>query len=89
MIKSSESVGGNNAPAAMRLAAVRAGQAVALCDVEGGRQLRHRLAEMGLLPGTKFTVEATSKGPFIVCVKNTRMVLGHGLVEKIRVKPAS
>ena len=88
MIKSSESVGGNNA-AAIHLTDVRAGQAVALCDVEGGRQLRHRLAEMGLLPGTRFTVEAASKGPFIVCVKNTRMVLGHGLVEKIRVKPAS
>lgn len=70
------------------LSAARAGQEVTLVGVQGEGPLHHRLAEMGLLPGVRLTVVRASQGPFIVLIKNTRLVLSRGLVEKVLVTSA-
>jgi len=73
----------------MPLALAGAGQEVTLARVCGGRQLQHRLAEIGLVPGQRFRVLTRgSPGPFIISVKDTRLVLGHGMVHRIFVHPA-
>ena len=65
------------------------GQEVQLLSVQGGKRLRHRLAEIGLVPGTKFRVITPGKpGPFIVSVKNHRLVLGQEMVQRLLVCPA-
>jgi len=56
-------------------------------DVRGGRGLHRRLAEMGLGPGSRFVVETSGRpGPFIIRVKGSRLVLGHGMVTRVFVR---
>lgn len=73
----------------MPLLLASAGQEVELAAVRGGRQLQHRLAEMGLTPGVRLRVVTKgSPGPLIVSVKGVRMVLGQGMAARIHVRPA-
>ena len=74
---------------AMPLALASKGQEVVLASVHGGRGLQHRLAEMGLTPGVRFKVIAKGRpGPFIVLLRDSRLILGHGMVHRIYVCPA-
>ena len=71
------------------LSMVSPGQEVQLVTVEGGRRLLHRLAEMGLSPGACFRIVACGRpGPFIISLKDARLVLGQGMVSRIIVRPA-
>jgi len=73
----------------MPLALASTGQEVKLASVRGGRGLQHRLAEMGLAPGARFRIVAKGNpGPFIISVKDTRLVLGHAMVHRVFVFPA-
>ena len=64
------------------------GRKVRLHMVCAGRQLTARLASMGLVPGAEVEViRRSAKGPFVVSVKETRLVLGRGMVSKILVAP--
>ncbi|MFW6106995.1 MAG: FeoA family protein [bacterium] len=72
----------------MPLAMARRGETVELVDVRGGRGLHRRLAEMGLGPGSRFVVETSGRpGPFVIRVKGSRLVLGHGMVTRVFVRP--
>ena len=83
----------DNAPRApdgttMPLAIAAVGQEVVLAAVDGGAKLQHRLAEMGLMPGARFKIINNSQpGPFIILVKDTRLVLGRGMVHAVTVRP--
>jgi Fe2+ transport system protein FeoA len=73
----------------MPLTACRAGQRVSFAGLRhGGAGLSHRLAEMGLVPGVEMEVVNPGPGPFIVCVRGSRLLLGRGMVNKILVRPA-
>lgn len=75
------------ASAGIPLARARTAQVVALIRIDGGRAFQHRLAEMGLTPGIRFTILAKGRpGPMIVAVKDTRLVLGQGMMEKVFVR---
>ena len=68
------------------LSTVRAGQTVRLVRVEAGRGLRSRLASMGLVTGVEITVVSNSHpGPFVIGVKDSKMMLGRGVAQKIMV----
>ena len=68
----------------MPLSMVQPGQKVRLVTVQAGRGLRARLAEMGLVPGVELEViNSNSAGPFIVAVKQSRIMLGRGIVHRI------
>jgi len=55
--------------------------------MDAGDGLTARLAAMGLLPGAEIEVLSNSnRGPFIVAVKGTRVVLGRGVAQKILVE---
>ena len=70
-----------------RLSSVGAGQRARLRAVNAGRGLRSRLAAMGLVPGVELKVISNSAwGPFIVAVKESRVVLGRGMVDRIEVE---
>lgn len=54
--------------------------------ITGGRELRTRLAALGLLPGTEIEViQNSGKGPFVVSVKGSRIVIGRGMAAKVEV----
>jgi Fe2+ transport system protein FeoA len=60
------------------------GRTVVVADIQGGRQLQHRLAEMGLRTGSRFIVINNGHpGPFIINLKGTRLLLGRSMVHRI------
>ena len=68
----------------MPLQMARQGQDVKLAKIRGGREMQHRLAEMGLTPGVKFKIiNQGHPGPFIILLKDTRLVLGRGMTHQI------
>ena len=68
------------------LSEVTEGQTVNIIKIDGGRDLRSRLTTMGLLPKTRIKVVRNGKsGPFVISVKNSKMALGRGIVDKIMV----
>ena len=74
--------------AVIPLSATVTGQEVSLARVDAGRAMTHRLAEMGLIPGVRFTIVTRGRpGPFVIAVKNTRLVIGHGMVDRVLVRP--
>ena len=70
----------------MPLTMAQAGTQVRLIAVEAGRGLQARLAAMGLVPGTEIDVISNGlRGPFIIGVKGSRIVLGRGMAQQMRV----
>ena len=70
----------------MPLTMAQAGTQVRLIAVEAGRGLQARLAAMGLVPGTEIEVISNGlRGPFIIGVKGSRIVLGRGMAQQMRV----
>ena len=71
----------------MSLSSVPSGKRVRLMTVDAGRGLRARLAAMGLVPGVEIeVVRNTGRGPFVVAVKGSRVMLGRGMVQKVIVE---
>lgn len=69
------------------LSEVSGGGRVQLVAVRGGRGLNARLAAMGLVPGAEIEVIRSSmRGPVVVAVKQSRLVLGRGMAHKVMVK---
>ncbi len=68
------------------LSMVRVGETVKLVKVNAGRGLNSRLAAMGLVANTELTVLSNSHpGPFVVTVKESKVMLGRGMAHKIMV----
>jgi len=68
------------------LSKVRAGETVKIVRIEAGRGLNSRLASMGLVPNVQITVvKNTHPGPFVISIKNSKMMLGRGMANKIMV----
>jgi ferrous iron transport protein A len=69
------------------LAAVEPGRTVRLASIRGGHGFRARLAALGLVPGAQVRViQNGTRGPFIVAVKESRIVLGRGAAHKVEVE---
>ena len=68
------------------LSVVKEGETVKLATINAGRGLKSRLTTMGLLPNVEITVINNSHpGPFVISIKNSRMMLGRGMAHKIMV----
>ena len=69
------------------LATVSAGEKVHIVEIQSGREMKSRLAAIGMLPNVEITVINNGHpGPFVVNVRNSRMVLGRGMASRIFVK---
>ncbi len=70
----------------MPLTNIKEGVKAKLQAINGGRQLRTRLAALGLLPGTEIEViQNSGKGPFVVSVRGSRIVIGRGMASQVEV----
>lgn len=68
------------------LSNIVSGQTVTLSCIQGGSELKNRLAAMGMIPKTEITVIANNPiGPFVVSVKGSKIMLGRAMVHKIMV----
>ena len=66
---------------------IKTGEKVKFIDVNSGRRLKARLADMGLVPGTEFHVISNAPGgSLIVDVKGSRVMLGREMAGKIMVE---
>ena len=71
----------------MPLTQITEGRVATVLSIGGGRQLRTRLAALGLLPGTPLEViQNSGQGPFIVGVRGSRIVIGRGMASRIEVE---
>lgn len=71
----------------MPLTMVDEGARATMRSVEGGRQIRGRLAALGLLPGTELEViQNSGHGPFVIAVRGSRIVIGRGMAARIAVE---
>lgn len=68
------------------LSEVKRDQNVHLIKIEAGHRATHRLAEMGLTPGTDFKVLQNYGGPLLVLVRGSRLAIGRGIAKKIWVE---
>lgn len=69
------------------LSEVPAGQTVRLVKINAGQGLNSRLAAMGLLANVCVEVLRNDfRGQLIVRVKNTKVVLGRGMSQKLQVQ---
>ncbi|HOI15604.1 MAG: FeoA domain protein [Syntrophaceae bacterium PtaU1.Bin231] len=68
----------------MPLSIVEPGKRVRILSVSAGRDLSERLASLGIVPGTEIEVlQNVSRGPFIVSVKGSRIMMGRGMACRI------
>ena len=66
---------------------VDAGSTVRVVSVHGGRRLVHRLAALGIVPGSLVTVKR-SRGPSILALNGTRLAVGRHAAMAIEVEVA-
>ena len=58
-----------------------------ITEIEAGRGLKMRLIAMGFSPKSGIRmVRNSGKGPVVVEIKGTRVVLGRGMADKIKVE---
>ncbi|MCU0798325.1 MAG: ferrous iron transport protein A [Candidatus Thermoplasmatota archaeon] len=62
------------------------GKKVTIFEIDGGRMLRGRLAELGLYPGETVTVVHNNGGGVIVEHRDCKFALGRGVSSKVRVQ---
>jgi len=71
----------------MPLSIIQTGRRVRLVSVDAGHGLCGRLTAMGLVPGVEIEVIRNSAhGPFLIEVMGSRIILGRGMAQKIRVE---
>jgi ferrous iron transport protein A len=69
------------------LSTAKTGERVRLVRIDAGRGLNNRLASMGLVPNAELRVVSNGHpGPFVLIVKEAKVVLGRGVAQKILVK---
>lgn len=70
----------------MSLASAKPNIELTIAEIAGGYGMRRKLADMGLVPGTKIKVLSRNMlGPIILAVRNYRLAIGRGVASKIMV----
>jgi len=59
------------------------GSKVTIASCHGGNGARSRLYALGLTPGTQVFVTSSGGGPCRMKVRNSELVIGQGMAEKI------
>jgi len=71
----------------INLTGVKSRTKVRVLKLSGGERFKDKLLCMGILPGHEIEVlSSQKKGPVIVKVNDTRVVIGHSMAERIFVK---
>jgi ferrous iron transport protein A len=68
----------------MGLTEAENGQRVVVTRIDGGRQARKKLMDLGIIPGIPVTVvRRAGSNPMILSVMGRQIVLGRGMAEKV------
>ncbi|MCK4542855.1 MAG: ferrous iron transport protein A [Spirochaetales bacterium] len=56
-------------------------------SILGGREMRSRLTDLGIVPGEELKIiRGNRNSPFVVQVRGGKVMLGRGMLEKIEVE---
>jgi ferrous iron transport protein A len=62
------------------------GEKARIVSVEGGAGVRKKLTDLGLIPGKYVQVAfGSGRGPRVLIVDDTKVMIGQGMLQKIRV----
>lgn len=64
---------------------IKSGKNVKVMGIQGGRNVRNRLMEMGVVEGVSIYVVTNNGGPLIISIDNSRFAMGRGVAQKITV----
>ena len=68
------------------LSSAKVGESVRIAKINGGRGLNSRLSSMGILPNTVVKVVSNNSwGPFVLDVRDSKVMLGRGAASKIMI----
>lgn len=71
----------------MTIDTLETGRLAVVCGVHGGHARRGHLMNLGIVPGVPVrVVQAGMRGPMILEVLGSRIMLGRGLAEAIEVR---
>ena len=71
----------------MGLTEVDNGRKVVITRIEGGRNARKKLMDLGMIPGVPVTIiRRADRNPMLLTVMGRQVVLGHGMAEKVHVR---
>jgi len=62
------------------------GQKAVISEITGGEKVRRRLLDLGLNKGSVIYVIQNNMGPIILALGDTRLVLGFGVAQKVKVE---
>ena len=68
---------------ALPLNSFPSGSKVTVTALDAGAGARCRLCALGLTPGTLVEITSRGPGPCRLKVRNTDLLLGHGMAEKV------
>ena len=71
----------------MGLNEVSDGKKVVITRIDGGRNARKKLMDLGMIPGVPVTIiRRAGRNPMLLSVMGRQVVLGRGMVEKVFVR---
>lgn len=72
------------------LVALPPGSRARVASLAGGREFKHRLASLGIIPGAELTLcRGARVGPVVVEVRGGQFILGRGMAQRVFVKRES
>lgn len=70
----------------MSLSEIRPGRIAIVQSITGGKHLRQKLVNLGLLPGCEVqVVRANRMGPMVLNVQGSQIMIGQGMARRINV----
>ncbi len=73
--------------AKMSLSELGAGKSAIVESIDGGRHMRQRLVNLGMLPGSEIDVVRASRlGPMVLSVQGSQIMIGRGMARQIYVR---
>lgn len=77
----------NNRKKSSSLASLREGREAVVLSFTGGKNCTQKLVELGIIPGSSITLLSGGKhNPFLLKIKNSRVMIGYHMAEQIIVK---
>ena len=71
----------------MNLIDLKIGEAGIIEKINGGKRLKLRLIELGIIEGIEIRIlsKNTCFGPVLICIKGTKIALGEDIIKNIKI----
>ena len=71
----------------MSLSELKPGNTAIIENINGGKNLRQKLVNFGMIPGSEvYVVRSNRLGPMVLTVQGAQIMLGAGMTKRINVR---